>query len=70
MLQWTMAGDGLRFALYVHHTDAKREWAYDRDSSVGRLDQGLVEAEAKGWAIADMRRDWKVIYPFELNAAD
>ena len=63
MLQWTMAGGGARFALYVHHTDAKREWAYDRDSSIGRLDKGLDEARAKGWTVVDMRRDWKVIHP-------
>ncbi|MFT5526654.1 MAG: phosphoglycolate phosphatase-like HAD superfamily hydrolase [Pirellulaceae bacterium] len=62
MLQWTTAGQGPRFALYVHHTDREREWAYDRDSSVGRLDKGLDEAKAKGWTVADMKRDWKVIY--------
>lgn len=63
MLQWVGAGEGPRFCLYVHHTDADREWAYDRDSSVGRLDQGLIEAEAKGWTVVDMKQDWKVIYP-------
>jgi hypothetical protein len=63
MLQWTTAGEGLRFALYVHHTDAEREWAYDRDSSIGRLDQGLDEAMAKGWTVVDMKQDWKIIYP-------
>jgi len=63
MLQWTTAGDGARFALYVHHTDAKREWAYDRKSSIGRLDKGLDQAKAKGWTIVDMKKDWKVIYP-------
>ena len=63
MLQWTMAGPGARFALYVHHTDAKREWAYDRNSSVGRLDKGLDEAKTRGWTVVDMRRDWKQIYP-------
>jgi hypothetical protein len=65
MLQWTAAGPGQRFALYVHHTDAAREWAYDRGSSIGRLDKGLDEALAKGWTIVDMKRDWKLIYPFE-----
>jgi phosphoserine phosphatase len=68
MLQWTAAGDGLRLALYVRHTDAKREWAYDRQSSVGRLDKGLDQAKAKGWTIVDMKRDWKVIYPFEKRS--
>ena len=65
MLQWTTAGQGPRFALYVHHTDAEREWAYDRKSSIGRLDKGLDEAQEKGWTVVDMKQDWKVIYPFE-----
>lgn len=63
MLQWTTAGKGQRFALYIHHTDGEREWAYDRKSSVGRLDKGLDEAREKGWTIVDMKQDWKVIYP-------
>jgi hypothetical protein len=63
MLQWTCAGEGTRFCLYVHHTDAEREFAYDRASPIGRLDKGLDEAAAKGWSIVDMKRDWKVIYP-------
>lgn len=67
MLQWTTAGTGRRFALYVHHTDNEREWAYDRMSSVGHLDKGLDEAQAKGWTIADMKKDWKIIYPHELK---
>ncbi|MBT8359315.1 MAG: haloacid dehalogenase-like hydrolase [Deltaproteobacteria bacterium] len=65
MLQWTTAGQGPRFALYVHHTDAEREWAYDRKSSFGHLDKGLDEAQAKGWTVVDMKQDWKVIYPHE-----
>ena len=65
MLQWTSAGEGARFALLVHHTDAEREWAYDRKSSIGRLDKSLDEAQAKGWTVVDMKKDWKVIYPFE-----
>jgi phosphoserine phosphatase len=65
MLQWTTSGKGKRFALYVHHTDEIREWAYDRKSHVGRLDKGLDEAKKKGWTVVDMKRDWKVIYPFE-----
>jgi phosphoglycolate phosphatase-like HAD superfamily hydrolase len=64
MLQWTGAGSGSRFCLYVHHTDAEREWAYDRQSSVGRLDKGLDEARAKGWTVVDMKKDWRRIYPF------
>jgi hypothetical protein len=64
MLQYTMGGSGARFALIVHHTDAEREWAYDRKSPIGRLDKALDEAEAKGWTIADMKNDWKTIFPF------
>ncbi|MCA9994006.1 MAG: haloacid dehalogenase-like hydrolase [Ardenticatenaceae bacterium] len=65
MLQWTTAGPGLRFALYVRHTDAEREWAYDRQSAIGQLDKGLDEAQRNGWTVVDMKRDWKIIYPFE-----
>jgi hypothetical protein len=65
MLQWTCAGSGARLCLYVHHTDAQREWAYDRESPVGRLDKGLDEAKAKGWTVVDMARDWKRIFAFE-----
>ena len=65
MLQWTAAGPGVRFCLYVHHTDAEREWAYDRESSIGRLDKGLDEAKAKGWTVVNMKNDWKTIFPFE-----
>jgi len=67
MLQWTAAGKGGRLCLYIHHTDADREWAYDRKSSVGRFDKGLDEAKAKGWTVVDMMNDWKVIFPFELK---
>ncbi len=63
MLQWTTAGSGARLALLVHHTDAEREWAYDRTSSIGCLDKALDEAQAKGWTVVDMKSDWKVIYP-------
>jgi hypothetical protein len=49
----------------VHHTDADREWAYDRESHIGRLDKGWDEALQLGWTIADMKNDWKVIYPFQ-----
>jgi hypothetical protein len=62
MLQWTMAGSGPRFALYVHHTDAAREWAYDRESHVGRLDQGLAEATARGWTVVSIKDDWKTVF--------
>lgn len=63
MLQWTAAGSGPRFCLYVHHTDAEREWAYDRKSSIGKLDKGLDEAKTKGWTVVSMKDDWKTIYP-------
>ncbi len=63
MLQWVCSGSGERFCLYVHHTDATREWAYDRNSHIGRLDKGLDEAKTEGWSIVDMKNDWKRIYP-------
>jgi hypothetical protein len=62
MLQWTAAGKGARLMLFVHHTDSEREWAYDRRSSIGRLDKGLDEAKARGWTVVDMKRDWKTIF--------
>ena len=64
MLQWTAAGAGPRFCLYVHHTDAEREWAYDRTSNIGRLDKGLDEAEARGWTVVDMKTDWRRVFAF------
>ncbi|QIG52645.1 haloacid dehalogenase-like hydrolase [Nordella sp. HKS 07] len=65
MLEWTAARQGASFMGLVHHTDAEREWAYDRQSHIGKLDKALDEANAKGWTVADMKRDWKRIYPFE-----
>jgi hypothetical protein len=65
MLQWTGAGAGSRLPVIVHHTDAEREWGYDRTSNVGRLDKALDEANTSGWIVVDMKRDWKTIYPFE-----
>jgi len=70
MLQWTCSAQGIAqdavedksFCLYVHHTDEEREWAYDRNSHIGRLDKGLDEAASKGWTIVDMKNDWKQIY--------
>lgn len=53
--------------LYVHHTDEKREWAYDRKSHIGKLDKGLDYAKAHDWTIVDMKKDWKAVYPFELK---
>lgn len=63
MLQWTDAGRGPHFCLYVHHTDADREYAYDRTSAVGKLDKGLDEAAKHGWTVVDMKNDWKTIFP-------
>ena len=63
MLEWTAAGPGARLMLLVHHTDAVREYAYDRDSKVGKLDKALDEANAKGWTVVDMKTDWKTIFP-------
>lgn len=63
MLAWTMAGPGPRLALLVHHTDGRREWAYDRRSPVGRLDRALDQARRDGWLVLDMARDWAVVHP-------
>jgi phosphoglycolate phosphatase-like HAD superfamily hydrolase len=63
MLEWTAAGGGARFMGIVHHTDAVREWAYDRHSSIGRLDKAWDEAKARGWTIVDMKRDWRTVFP-------
>jgi phosphoglycolate phosphatase-like HAD superfamily hydrolase len=65
MLQWTAAGTGARFCLYVHHNDAAREWAYDRQSHIGTLDKGLDEANARGWTVVSMKDDWKTVFPGE-----
>jgi hypothetical protein len=63
MLEWTTAGPGPRFALLIHHDDADREWAYDRDSHVGKLDKGLDEGPQRGWCIVSMKNDWSVVHP-------
>lgn len=65
MLEWTTAGAGPLFALYVHHDDADREWAYDRDSSFGRLSRGLDEAAKRGWIVVSMKNDWKRVFSLE-----
>ncbi|MCV9385858.1 HAD family hydrolase [Reichenbachiella ulvae] len=67
MQQWTAAGEGPSMMLYVHHTDSEREFAYDRDSHVGKFDEALDVANNKGWKLISMKDDWKVIYPFELK---
>jgi len=63
MLQWTAAGGGARFMGIVHHTDAEREWAYDRTSHIGRLDRALDEGQTRGWTIVNMKNDWRTVYP-------
>ncbi len=68
MLQWTAAGAGARFMGLVHHTDTEREWAYDRTSNIGKLDKALDEANAKGWIVVDMRKDWKRVFPFQSES--
>jgi phosphoserine phosphatase len=65
MLQWTCLAGGARFCLYLHHTDAEREWAYDRESHIGKLDKGLDEAAERGWTVIDMKDDWKRVFPFQ-----
>ncbi len=67
MLEWTAAGSGARFMGLVHHTDAAREYAYDRTSHFGRLDRLLDEAVAREWTVVDMKRDWNVVFPFEAG---
>lgn len=69
MLEWTTSGARPGFALIVRHTDSEREWSYDRQSSVGRLDKALDVAAQKGWTVVDMKRDWKVVYPATANKA-
>jgi hypothetical protein len=63
MLQWTAAGSGPCLMLLVHHTDAVREYAYDRQSSIGTLNKALDEPHARSWVIVDMKSDWKTIFP-------
>ncbi|MAL24074.1 MAG: haloacid dehalogenase [Xanthomarina sp.] len=65
MMQWTDSNPYKSFQLYLHHTDADREWAYDRESHIGQFNKGLDEALEKGWTIIDMKNDWKTIYPFQ-----
>ena len=64
MLEWTTSADGPSFGLYVHHDDAESEWAYDRDSAIGRLDRGLDEAAEPGWVLTSIKNDWRRVYPW------
>jgi phosphoglycolate phosphatase-like HAD superfamily hydrolase len=63
MLEWTTSAPGARLGLFVHHDDADREWAYDRESSIGQLARGLDEASNRGWIVVSMQDDWKQVYP-------
>jgi hypothetical protein len=65
MLQWTTISGGVRFGALVHHTDAEREYAYDRQSHFGRLDVALDAASVNKWTVIDMKKDWKIIFPFD-----
>ncbi|MEP6357838.1 MAG: HAD family hydrolase [Halioglobus sp.] len=67
MLQYATSGARPGFAMIVHHTDDEREWAYDRDSHIGRLDKALVAAQENSWTVVDMKKDWKVIYPYQVK---
>jgi hypothetical protein len=63
MIDYTLAGEGRRLGLFVHHTDADREYAYDRKSHVGTLNKALDQADANDWVIVDMKNDWNKIFP-------
>jgi hypothetical protein len=65
MLQWTTAGEGRRLGVIIRHTDAEREWAYDRESHIGQLDKALDEAARHDWVVVDMKQDWGRVYGFE-----
>ena len=65
MLQWTTAAAARASRVIVHHTDAEREYAYDRQSNIGKLDKALDEGKAKGWTVVDMKKDWKTVFPLE-----
>jgi hypothetical protein len=65
MLEWVTTGEGRRLGVIIHHTDAVREYAYDRDSHVGRLVRGLDDAAAQGWTVVDMAADWGRVFAFQ-----
>ena len=69
MLQWTTMGGGARFGLIVHHTDAEREYAYDRNASLARLDKALDAAAMNKWTVVDMKNDWKRVFAFDDRAS-
>ena len=63
MIEYTLAGEGRRLGLFVHHTDGDREYAYDRKSHFGTLDKALDQATGEGWIIVDMKKDWETVFP-------
>jgi phosphoserine phosphatase len=63
MLRWTTSGTGARLGVIIHHTDAAREYAYDRTSKVGKLDKALDAASGNGWIVVDMKQDWNRMFP-------
>jgi len=65
MLQWVAGGNGSTLKVYIHHTDGKREWSYDREAHIGRLNKGLDEANVKGWTVVDMKKDWVRVFAFD-----
>jgi phosphoserine phosphatase len=68
MLEWTAAGRGPRLMAVIRHTDGEREYAYDRESRVGRLDKALDAANSRGWLVVDMKRDWNRVFPFDRRS--
>ena len=66
MLEYVSQGEGLRLSMIIHHTDEKREWAYDRTSEIGKLDKGLDMADENNWHIVDIKKDWKVVFPASI----
>ena len=63
MIEWVTARQGASLGLIVHHTDGEREYAYDRESSVGQLNKGLDDAPRHGWIVVDMKQDWLTVFP-------
>ena len=66
MLEWCNASKIKNLPAIIYHTDAKHEWAYDRNSRMGTLNKGLDKAREKGWLVIDMKKDWKVVHPYDL----
>ena len=69
MLEWVTSGPGARFGLIVHHDDADREYAYDRDAGLARLSRGLDEGPSRGWTMVSVKNDWKRVFPFDVDTS-